>query len=153
MDKFISRFADRIMGVLSGFDRLVFRGHLLPLMRDGGMYTFLTYAGVRLLDFKGFVTRTSDAIKQAAMAEAGAAGRPVRYLESSRTSKEDLARALLDEHPVDEGLVCVFKTVEPCMSFEYHRSRRALCCPRCHRQEPPRQGRMKIVATREESRR
>jgi hypothetical protein len=29
---------------------------------------------------------------------------------------------LLDEHPVGEGLVCVFKTVEPCMSFEYHRS-------------------------------
>jgi hypothetical protein len=80
MDKFISRFADRIMGVLSGFDRLVFRGHLLPLIRDGGMYTF---AGVRLLDFKGFVTKASDAIKQAALAEAEAAGRPVRYLESS----------------------------------------------------------------------
>jgi hypothetical protein len=122
MDKFISRFADKIIGVLSGFDRLVFRGHLLPLMRDGGMYCFLKYADVRLLDFKGFVVKTSDAIKHAAIAEAEAAKRPIRYLESSRTSKEDLARALLDEHPVDEGLICLLKTVEPCMSFEYHRS-------------------------------
>jgi len=122
MDKFISRFTDKIMGVLSGFDRLVFRGHLLPLMRDGGIHAFLNYAGVRLLDFKNFVLKTSDAIKQAATAEAEAAGRPICYLESSRPSKEDLAREILAERPVDEGLICLFKTVEPCMSFEYHRS-------------------------------
>lgn len=122
MDKFISRFAEKIMGVLSGFDRLVFRGHLLPLMRDGGIHAFLNYAGVRLLDFKNFVLNTSNAIKQAAIADAEAASRPIRYLESSRTSKEDLARDLLAQHPIDEGLVCLFKTIEPCMSFEYHRS-------------------------------
>lgn len=122
MDISISRFADKIMGVLSGFHRLVFRGHLLPLMRDGGIHAFLNYAGVRLLDFKDFVLNTSNAIKQAAFAEAEAANRPIRYLESSRTSKEDLARKLLKQHLVDEGLVCLFKTVEPCMSFEYHRS-------------------------------
>lgn len=122
MDKFISRFADKIMGVLSGFDRLVFRGHLLPLMRAGGMHIFLNCAGVRLLDFKNFLVKTSDAIKQAAIAEAEAGKRPIRYLESSHTSKEDLARELLRQHPVDQGLVCLFKTVEPCMSFEYHRS-------------------------------
>jgi hypothetical protein len=29
---------------------------------------------------------------------------------------------LLAEHPVDEGLICVLSAVEPCMSFEYHRS-------------------------------
>jgi len=122
MDKFTTRFSDRIIGVLSGFDRLVFRGHLLPLMRDGGIHAFLSYAGVRLLDFKNFLVKTSDAIKQAALADAEAAKRPIRYLESSRISKEDLARELLAQHPIDEGLICAFKTVEPCMSFEYHRS-------------------------------
>jgi hypothetical protein len=122
MDNFISRFADRIIGVLSGFDRLVFRGHLLPLMRDGGMTIFLNSAGVRLLDFKSYVTKTSDAIRQSALAEARTAGRPVHYLESSRTSKENLARKVLDQHPVQEGLICVLTSVEPCMSFEYHRS-------------------------------
>jgi len=122
MEKFIARFADRIIGVLSGFDRLVFRGHLLPLIRDGGMAAFLNYAGIRLLNFEGFVTKTSNAIRRAALAEVEAAGRPFRYLESSRIDKEDLARALLAEHPVKEGLVCTLTVVEPCMSFEYHRS-------------------------------
>jgi hypothetical protein len=53
---------------------------------------------------------------------AGREGRTVFYLESSRTDKETLARRLLAQHPIDSGLVCAFKTVEPCMSFEYHRS-------------------------------
>jgi hypothetical protein len=122
MDRFLSRFRSKISGVLSGFDRLVFRGTLLPLVREGGMYAFLCRAGVRLLDFRDFVLRSSEKVKAAALADAERDGRPIRYLESSQVKKDVLAERLLAEHPVQQGLVCAFKTVEPCMSFEYHRS-------------------------------
>jgi len=112
LQRFIARYRSLVTGVLSGFDRLVFRGSLLPLVRDGGMFFFLERAGVRLLDF----------IKQAAYAEARGLGRPVRYLESSATDKEKLAEQLLAEQPVERGLICLLTAVEPCMSFEYHRS-------------------------------
>lgn len=119
VDRFVARHASLVTCTLSGFERLVFRGHLLPLMQDGGMFHFLTHAGVRLLDFKKFVLKTSERVKHAALAEAERRGRPVRYLESSSTSKEELARRLLAEHPLDKpGLICAFKAVEPCMSFE-----------------------------------
>lgn len=52
MERFIARYRSVITGVLSGFDRLVFRGTLLPLVRDGGMFFFLQSAGIRLLDFE-----------------------------------------------------------------------------------------------------
>jgi hypothetical protein len=39
---------------------LVFRGTLLPLMPDQAMFHFLTRAGVRLLDFKDYVSQTSE---------------------------------------------------------------------------------------------
>lgn len=123
MDRFVARHASLVTSTLSGFDRIVLRGTLLPLVQDRGMFAFLARAGVRLLDFKSFVVRTSERVKQATLAAAERLRRPVRYLESSRTSKEDLARRLLAEHPLDKpGLVCALKTVEPCMSFEYHRS-------------------------------
>ena len=122
MDRFVARYRPLITAVLSGFDRLVFRGTLLPLVMPGGMYTFLTRANVALLDFKPYVLATSERVKAAALREALARDRPVRYLESSTIDKEALARRLLAEHPVDEGLICVFKALEPCMSFEYHRS-------------------------------
>ncbi len=122
MNLFVSRFRPQITGVLSGFDRLVFRGHLLSLMRDGGMYFFLEAAGVRLLDFKKFLVSTTERIKEASLAEARKLDRPVCYLDSPATDKEALARRLLAERPIEQGLICVFTAVEPCMTFEYHRS-------------------------------
>jgi hypothetical protein len=86
------------------------------------MHTLLSRAGVRLLDFKHYVHKTSERIKAASLKEAVDHDRPVRYLTSSRTSKEELARTLLVEHPTDAGLICALTTVEPCTSFEYHRS-------------------------------
>jgi hypothetical protein len=64
MNKFVSRFESQVTGVLSGFDRFVFRGSLIPLMRERGMQSFLRRARVRLLDFKSFVLETSDNLKQ-----------------------------------------------------------------------------------------
>lgn len=122
MSAFLSRFRSLITGTLSGFDRLVFRGHLMPLMRDGGMFFFLQDAGIRLLDYKKYVNETTERLKKASLAQAEAQGRPVRYLQSAATDKEALARKLLKEHPIDQGLICVFKSLEPCQTFEYHKS-------------------------------
>jgi hypothetical protein len=59
------------------------------------MFFFLEAAKVRLLDFKKYVVETSERVKAAALAEAERRDRPVVYLTSSATSKEDLARKLL----------------------------------------------------------
>jgi hypothetical protein len=120
---FIARFGERVTAVLSGFDRLVFRGTLLPLVWKFGMFHFLERAGVRLWDYKPYVVSASERLKTAALEDVRRLGRPDVYLASSRSSKEDLTRKLLAEHPVKEGLICAFRTVEPCMSFEYHRSK------------------------------
>jgi hypothetical protein len=87
------------------------------------MHVLLARAKVRLLDFKQFARRTSERVKAAALAAAERRGRPIHYLESPRISKEDLARKILAQAPLNKpGLVCAFKAVEPCMSYEYHRS-------------------------------
>lgn len=122
VETFVARHRAVVTGVLSGFDRLVFRGSLLSLIRSGGMYFFLEHVGVRLLDFRKYVLATTERVQKASLAEACRLGRPIRYLESPSIDKEDLARRLLVEHPVEQGLICVLKAVEPCMTFEYHRS-------------------------------
>lgn len=121
MNSFVARFLPSITGTLSGFDRLVFRGGLPSLIRRLGMFFFLESVGVRLLDFKGYVVETTEHVKQASLLEAEQLGRPVLYLDRPTTNKEELARKLLRESPVQEGLICMFKALEPCMTFEYHR--------------------------------
>jgi hypothetical protein len=123
MKRFLSRFESLVTGVLSGFDRLVFRGSLLPLMRPRGMHDFLGRAGIRLLDFGAYADKVSERVKGAALDAARDAGRPVHYLPSSRHGKEELATTILRDHPVESGLVCALSTVEPCRAFEYHRSK------------------------------
>jgi hypothetical protein len=122
MKTFISRHSALVTSVLSGFDRLVLRGSLRAL-RNRGIYGFLDRAKVRLLEFGKFAQQTTERVKAAALAEAQECGRPLVYLDSPKTSKEDLARELLQQHPLAQpGLICAFKAVEPCMRFEYHRS-------------------------------
>ena len=64
METFVARYRSAITATLSGFDRLVFRGTLLPLVIEPGMHTFLNRAGIRLLDFKQFVLTTSERVKE-----------------------------------------------------------------------------------------
>jgi hypothetical protein len=122
MQRFIARFGSLVSGVLSGFDRLVFRGYLPPLLWKFGIQTFLSKVRVRGAEFKQYALRTSERVKLAALAEAQEQGRPIRYLSSSSDSKEDLARAVLAERPIEQGLICAFSVVEPCLSFEFCRS-------------------------------
>ncbi|MBV8544742.1 MAG: hypothetical protein JO088_08355 [Acidobacteria bacterium] len=122
MEKFLSRYHSLITAVLPGFDRVVFHGILQRLMRHDGMYFMLKDADVRLLDFKKFAIGTTEQVKQASLAEAQRNNRPILYLRTANVDKQKLARKILAENPVEQGLICVFKAMEPCMTFEYQRS-------------------------------
>lgn len=121
MKRFIQQHADQISGVLSGFDRLRFRGTLRWLAHTQGMQGFLNCSGVLLKDFKTYVQGVTDRVRAATERLAKEAGRPLIYLNSSRISKEEKARQIAERDGIQEGLVCVFSTVESCFSYEVHR--------------------------------
>ena len=123
MHEFIAKHQDKIIGTLSGFDRLVFRGTLRSIAYKEGMDRYLWANRVLLKDFGRHVERVSGRLKEASLAAAGALGRPVKYLTSSQASKEKIARSIAAQDGVRHGLVCVLSCVEPCWSFEIHRNR------------------------------
>jgi hypothetical protein len=123
MQEFIAKHRDEIGGVLSGFDRLVFRGTLRSLSHVNGMQTYLAMNKVLLKDFGRHVQQVSEQLKQASLAEAGKLGRPVQYLNSSDIDKEALAREIAAQDGVRQGLIGVLSCVELCRTFEIHRSR------------------------------
>jgi hypothetical protein len=123
MHEFIARHEDKTTSTLSGFDRLVFRGTLRSIAHEEGMERYLWANQVLLKDFGSHVERVSRQLKEACRAKAEALGRPVKYLASSRVSKEELARGIAAQDGIRDGLVCVLRCVEPCWSFEIHRNR------------------------------
>ena len=123
MERFMTRHEDRIVGILSGFDRVLFRGTLRWLCYVDGLDKFLGSQRVLYKDFGGYAARLSDRIKAQARTLADETGRPFEYLPSSRLRKETHARAIAARDGITEGLVCVLSCVEPCRSFSVRRNR------------------------------
>lgn len=123
MEEFIQKYEGKVIGVLSGWDRVRFMGTLRMLSCVNGMLVYLSKAGVLLKDFGGFVEGKSDEMKEAIQTRAKELGRPVVYLNSSRISKEQTALEIAQRDGIKEGLVCVLSAVEPCISYLIGRDR------------------------------
>src|ERR1700687_2489309 len=74
MQEFTAKYADKIQGVVSGFDRLVFRGSLRKICYPFGMEGYLWAIQVPLKEFGKHVHKVSGQVKDGAlrcMLEAG----------------------------------------------------------------------------------
>jgi hypothetical protein len=114
----VSKVGGQIHGVLSGFDRLRFRGTLPQLYQPTVMEAYLSSQHVLLKHFGQYVEKVSQTVRAASKAFAEKWGRPWRFLNSSAQSKEELARKIAGEDGVEEGLIAVFSAVEPCQSYD-----------------------------------
>jgi hypothetical protein len=119
---------DRIVGKLTCFDRLIFKGHLGNFNMPGRMKAFLDHQGVLLKNFDRYVSRCTERVKDHAKRLAADAGREYRYLAETHTksrgqSKEELARQIAARDGIDSGLICVLAAVEPCSSFAIYKNR------------------------------
>jgi hypothetical protein len=123
MSAFLAAFGHLVLGILQGFDRLVFRGHLRQLSYAHGLECYLSANRVLLKDFKAHALDRTATLVEASLAQAQRLQRPVVYLNSSQLSKEEEASRIAERDQIREGLICVFKAVEPCWTFEVHRDR------------------------------
>jgi hypothetical protein len=115
MDAFVAKHAPAIRGVLSCFDRVLFRGYV-PLMSGYAMAEFLKLKQVQRRTLKAFLLAQAERVKQHAFALAGASHRPYQYL-TGPARKEELARQIAERDGVTDGLICVFSVLEPCRTF------------------------------------
>jgi hypothetical protein len=122
MKAFLQKFAVIVAGVLQGFDRVVFKGKLTQLYRGEGMHCLLRANHIRREQFKIFAAATTKKVLAESLVGKAKELDRFRYLNSSRTDKEQLARQIAQEHDVREGLVCVLQCVEPCWTFDLAKS-------------------------------
>jgi hypothetical protein len=135
MRSFLQKHAASVIGILSGFDRLVFRGTMRNMAFAEGLMRYLSLNHILLKDAGAHFEEVSGRVKAASVRLAEEQRRPVQYLPSAQTRKELVAREIAQRDGVSEGLVCVLSTVEVCWSFEVHRHREARrlelrACPR-----------------------
>jgi hypothetical protein len=125
MQAFINKHAGQIIGVLHGYDRMRFRGTLRSIAYGDGFEAFLAAKGVRYAQFATFVQEQSALLKDHLEQIAVRAGRPSLYLGSSQQSKEAMALQIARRDGITQGLICLLRCVEPCMSFCLRRDPRS----------------------------
>src|SRR5919109_2656836 len=82
MKRFLTRHKDRIVGTITGFDRVLFRGTLRSISHCRGLDIFLGSQHVLLKDFSAFARQLAGEIGEHAQAFAAERGRPYQYLNS-----------------------------------------------------------------------
>ena len=121
MRAFLERHAQKVLGVLHGFDRLLFRGCLRSISYSRGLENFLGASHVRYAQFGEFAQRLSDQLKRHGQSVAEAAGRPFQYLQPGTRNKDQIALDIARRDEISEGLICVLRCVEICKSFGIER--------------------------------
>lgn len=123
MKEFVQRHCASVIGTLSGFDRLLFRGTQRMLATARGMMNYLWTQQIKLTEFGDWSQELTRQVRAESEQVAAGAGRPVLYVSDPAARKEDLAREIAQRDKVESGLACVLSAVEPCWSYELHRDR------------------------------
>lgn len=114
--KLMELYRDRIIGAISGLDRIRFRGTIRWLASERGLGTFMNHTHILLKDFSGWVTGLTGLVRQSCEGRADAIGIEKRYLMSGGIDKEKLARQIAAEKGITEGSVCLLSALEPCIA-------------------------------------
>jgi hypothetical protein len=119
MDTLLNRFKGKVNSVITGFDRIVFKGIIRPIMHSQGMESFLLARKVMFKDFKGYATTQSQKIIQSAdELSMNHFDHKTIYISSINERKEKLAHDRQEKLGIKEGLIGVWSCVESCNTFK-----------------------------------
>ncbi len=112
------RYRDRLLGVLSCYDRIVVTGTLPGVCYAGGMTSFLYARGIRIFDYAQFAQPLRERIRAAAQAACAEAGIEIEHIRSAHLRKEDVVAKVLARRGGHPGLVHVISAMEACESYQ-----------------------------------
>ena len=125
MQEFLQRHGASVIGVLSGWDRLLLRGTLRLLANVAGLKAYFWHTRVLWKDFSAWSQQQTAQLRLASEEVLRQADRPVLYVAKPSLRKDQLAQDIARRDKIEAGPICLLTAVEPCWSYELHRSREA----------------------------
>lgn len=116
MKHFEEKYHNSIVGSMSGWDRIRFRGTIRWLASLRGLGTYMNTQRILLKDFGSWVGGITRSVREGCAEQARRLGIPMIYLRSSGVDKEAMARRVAEERGIPQGDICMFSVVEPCMA-------------------------------------
>lgn len=118
MRKLIERFSSLVKNSITGFDRIVFKGFILPLIAAKGAMSFCRTNGILNKDYKKWMMQQTaclvETIDQYAKDNCGQGITPIA---TWRIRKEDLAHERQQNEQIETGLIGVWSCLESASSY------------------------------------
>lgn len=111
------RYDDRIVGMLSCYDRVVITGTLPTVCYAEGMTRFLRARGVPLFDYPAFAMTLRERVREQVGAVVVKAGIAIEHIAKSHLRKEAVVAKVLEQRGEHPGLVHVLSAMEACPSY------------------------------------
>lgn len=119
MTSIVSRYSDKIQGVLSCFDRVILQGTLPGICYAQGMTSYLYSQGIRVFDYPRFAEPFRDAINENAKRVAEKNGLEIEFIRKHKGfRKEKRISEIIEERGSEPGLVHIFSAMESCESYK-----------------------------------
>lgn len=112
------RYADKIRGILSCFDRVVIQGTLPTFCYAQGMTGFLKHSEIRIFDYPRFAEPLREELRENAERIAKENGLEIEFIPKKNFRKEDRIRDILKIRGQHPGLVHIFSAMEPCQTYK-----------------------------------
>jgi hypothetical protein len=131
MKTFVARLASLIHFVLSGFDRLRFRGESIILSNQRGVDAYLYRQRIRYVDFMDHCQQLTHTLCQQTDELAEAEGVPIKHLNSPKIDKETTALELAASQPcaAPAGRIALITAVESCFTYRLRKNNEGRAYP------------------------
>ena len=117
MQPFFDRFKNSIIGVLTGFDRIVFKGMFRPLVYVDGVLSFLNRTNVTNKGYKDWMLTHTQELVRSIESYAAKQDQKIIHLNSWRDRKEKLAHEHQKKHGIENGLIGIWSCLETGKSY------------------------------------
>jgi hypothetical protein len=118
MKELIERFSSLIKGTILGFDRIVFKGFILPLMSAAEVMKFCSFKGILNKDYKQWMMKqTTVLIDTADQYAKDNCGQGIIHIPTWHIRKETLAHERQQAEQIKKGLIGVWSCLEAGSSY------------------------------------
>ncbi len=119
MQELVKRFGEKIIGVLSCFDRVVVMGTIPEIRYSGAMENTLRSHGIRLFDYTQWAKPLRDTVRENAGRVAKEYGLKIQHLRNVKRRKDKIIKKVIEERGDHPGLVHIFSAMETCRTYQH----------------------------------
>ena len=121
------RYAKKIRGQLSCYDRIIIQGTLPGFCYADGMTAFLYANNIRIFDYPRFAQSLRDEIRHNAEKIAEKHSLEIDFIRKKNFRKEQRIEKILKKRGNEPGLVHIFSAMEPCPSYKPWHNKKTHC--------------------------